>query len=175
MTGYRKSVSAAEKVAFCGIMSALALALSALESMLPPMPYSAAGVKLGLSNIVTMFVAVEMGILPALAVAVIKSGFVALTRGLVAFLMSFAGGVFSTFVMWMAWRSRAFGAVGLGISGAAAHNLAQLFCAVLISGGALVNLLPAILLFSVLTGSAIGIVVYFALPALQRVRTHINT
>ena len=47
--------SKAYKTAFMGLMLGLALALSFLESMLPVLPFLPVGVKLGLSNIVTMY------------------------------------------------------------------------------------------------------------------------
>lgn len=174
MINSKNGAGAAKTVSLYGLLSAIALVLSALESALPPLPFGAVGVKLGLSNIVTMYMAVEMGLMPALLIALIKSGFVGLTRGLVAFLLSFAGGVLSTTVMWGAFRSKVFGAVGVGVVGSVAHNMAQLFTAMMISGTALLNLLPAIVLFSIVTGFATGLTLYFILPALQRVQSGVR-
>ena len=47
-----KRVSAT--VALTGLLAALALALSFLEGLLPPLPFLTPGAKLGLSNIFTM-------------------------------------------------------------------------------------------------------------------------
>ena len=76
-----------------GLFFALALVLSALEGLLPPMPFLPPGVKLGLSNIVTMYCLLYLGAGSAYAVVVLKSAFVFITRGATAFFMSFCGGL----------------------------------------------------------------------------------
>ena len=55
-----------------GLFFALALVLSALEGLLPPMPFLPPGVKLGLSNIVTMYCLLYLGAGSAYAVVVLK-------------------------------------------------------------------------------------------------------
>lgn len=165
----QKGAGAAKTVSLYGLLTAMALVLSALESALPPLPFAVVGVRLGLSNIVTMYMAAETGLVPALLIALVKSGFVALIRGPMPFLLSFAGGAVSTFIMWGAFRTKAFGAVGVGVAGSVAHNLAQLFTAMLIYGAVLMNMLPAIILFSIVTGFVTGLTLYFILPALQRI------
>ena len=94
-----KRVSAT--VALTGLLAALALALSFLEGLLPPLPFLPPGAKLGLSNIVTMYAAGTLGLPCAVFLAVLKGGFALLTRGAVAGCMSLAGGLFSTVCMWL--------------------------------------------------------------------------
>ena len=60
--------SSAKFVAFTGILAALAVVLSLLENLLPPVPGMPPGAKLGLSNIVSMYAAGCVGFLPAMAV-----------------------------------------------------------------------------------------------------------
>lgn len=96
MTENLRARGPAGRAAALGICMALAIALSLQEGWLPALP--APGAKLGLSNIVTMFVLSSMGLPAALAVAAGKAVF-ALFRGGTAFLMSFAGGAASTLVM----------------------------------------------------------------------------
>ena len=76
------------KIAVCGLLGALALALTLLEGMLPPIPGLPPGARPGLSNIVTMFAAGSLGLPYALAIALIKGVFAFLTRGVTAGLMS---------------------------------------------------------------------------------------
>ena len=54
--------SKTKRIAFFGTMGALALSLSFLESLIPPLPGLPPGAKPGLSNVVTMFLASSSGI-----------------------------------------------------------------------------------------------------------------
>ena len=78
-------------------LSALALALSAAEGfftpVLPP------GAKAGVSNIVVMYAAASLGLPSALVIALAKATFALLTRGVIAFGMSAAGGVLSALTL----------------------------------------------------------------------------
>ena len=93
--------SSAKFVAFTGILAALAVVLSLLENLLPPVPGMPPGAKLGLSNIVSMYAAGCVGFFPAMAVSLVKGLFAFLTRGITAGLMSTAGGLFSTLIVWL--------------------------------------------------------------------------
>ena len=91
----------AGRVAFTGLLAALAIALSFLEGLLPPLPMMPPGAKLGLSNLATMYAAGSLGLPSALFLAVFKGVFALVTRGGMAGLMSLSGGVVSTVVMWL--------------------------------------------------------------------------
>ena len=60
----------ARRVAVTGLLGALALTLSLLEGMLPPVPTLPPGAKLGLSNIAMLFAVQSLGLLPALGIAI---------------------------------------------------------------------------------------------------------
>ena len=64
-----------QRVAFTGMLGALALALSAMETLIPPLPMLPPGAKPGLSNLATMYAAYSAGLgsLPAMALAVGRS------------------------------------------------------------------------------------------------------
>ena len=89
------------RVALTGLLAALALALSFLEGLLPPLPMMPPGAKLGLSNIASMYAAGTLGLPSALFLAVFKGLFALMTRGGMAGIMSLSGGIFSTLVMWL--------------------------------------------------------------------------
>ena len=61
--------SAARRVAVTGLLGALALALSFLEGLLPPVPVLPPGAKLGLSNIAVLYAVQCLGFWPALGIA----------------------------------------------------------------------------------------------------------
>ena len=102
-----------------GMLAALAMVLSALEGLIPPIPGMPPGSKLGLSNLATMYAAFSLGPVPALAVAVAKGLFAGITRGVVAMGMSLCGGLLSAAVMSLLLKAgKPFGWVGIGIAGA---------------------------------------------------------
>ena len=162
--------NAAKKVAFRGLLSALAIVLSVFENMLPEIPMLPPGCRLGLSNIVTMFAAGTIGLPTALAVAVLKGLFAFLTRGVTAGLMSLCGGVCSTFIMWLCLKNRHLSMLFTGICGALAHNMAQLAVACVITSTAVFGYAPALILFAIPAGAVTGTVLRLALPALERIR-----
>ena len=53
------------------VLGALAIVLSALENLIPPLPMMPPGAKLGLSNIVTLCAAGTFGVIPSLAVGIL--------------------------------------------------------------------------------------------------------
>lgn len=166
--------SKAKKIAVCGLLGALALVLSLLEGMLPPLPGLPPGAKPGLSNIVTMFAAGSLGLPYALAVALLKGGFAFLSRGVTAGLMSLSGGVLSTLVMWLVWKKTRFSLLFTGMCGALAHNAAQLCVALALTGSAALFYIPAMLFLSVACGFCSGLVLRLILPALQRLSGNPN-
>lgn len=156
------------KIAVCGLLGALALVLTLLEGMLPPIPGLPPGARPGLSNIVTMFAAGSLGLPYALAIALIKGVFAFLTRGVTAGLMSLFGGLMSTLAMWAVWRKTRFSLLFTGVCGALAHNAAQLCIAVLLTGRAALFYIPAMLLLSIVCGLCTGLVLRLLLPLLEK-------
>ncbi len=159
------------KTALLGVLGAQALALSFLENIFPALPGLPPGAKPGFSNIVTMFTAATAGLGEALAITVIKSVFAGVTRGLSAFIMSFAGGILSTFTMFFLLRlkSSPFGIAGVSVASAAAHNLGQLLAAAVLTGTSSVfGYAPVLLLFAVATGLVTGTVLKVLMPALRK-------
>ena len=165
----------ARRIALTGILSAEAIALSALEMLIPPLPFLPPGAKPGFSNIITMFAAWEYGLPGTLPITVIKSLFVLVTRGPSAFLMSICGGMLSTAVMCLCFRygRGALGVVGISVLAASAHNLGQLGAACLLTGTAMLyTYLPALTLFALGTGIVTGLILSAVLPALEHQRKY---
>ena len=161
------------KLTMLSLLCALSVVLSAADSMIPAMPFMPPGAKLGLSNIVTMYAAGFFGLVPALIIAVVKSLFAGLTRGLMAFLMSFFAGVVSTAVsgLLIISRKKFFNLIGIGIVGAIVHNLTQLIVAVLTTKTfSLVYYLPVLIIFALITGSVTGVVLNISIQALEKIK-----
>lgn len=145
-----------KKLTRCALFSAVALCISAVEMLLPSFSFMPPGSKLGLSNVVTMFASYALGLYSALAVALLKSLFVLVTRGFTAFLMSMAGGVCSTLVCYLLLKRSKNGYIGIGIIGAAVHNCAQTAVCAVYAGNAVLWYLPFLAAASVFTGSVSG-------------------
>lgn len=143
-----------------GLMLALASALQFLESLIPiPLPL---GVKPGLSSIVVMAVLVKFGFASAMTTAVLKSGFVFITRGGTAFCMSVCGGVLSVAVMgvFLAVTRRSKNGVGIllmSVLGGLFHNIGQLAAASLFTGSAATfSYLPVLVIAGTVSGLFTG-------------------
>lgn len=157
-----------KRIALTGILTALAIALSALESLLTPL--LPAGAKPGLSNIVTMFTAKTLGAGYALSVAVVKSLFVLITRGTTAFAMSLAGGAASVGVMVLLIKfgKTKIGCIGIGVAGALTHNLMQLIVSYLIMNVNVLYYAPALIVFALVSGSITGILLHVTVRTLEK-------
>ena len=156
------------------VLSALALALSAAEGfftpVLPP------GAKAGVSNIVVMYAAASLGLPSALVIALAKATFALLTRGVIAFGMSAAGGVLSALTLFFLFRfaKRKAGILGISVLGAAVHNTAQGLFALCLFGRAMLGYLPVLIFLSLPAGLITGTVMYATLGVLKRIERNRN-
>ena len=161
-----------KKTAFLGMMAALALVLSFLESMfIPDIPFLPVGAKPGLSNVVTMFVASSMGFPGAICITLIKGLFALLTRGATASFMSLSGGILSTVLLCLVLKLKGkfFSFVGIGIICATAHNIGQLMAALCVTGTySLINYAKYLLIFSLVTGSVTGFMLTVIMPRIEK-------
>ncbi len=162
----------AKKVALHGLMLAMITVLTTAEHMLPPFPFVPPGVKLGLSNIVTMYCLFCVGRVSAVTLTVLKSLFVLLTRGFLAGTLSFCGGLLSigaALLLLLIWKDKASYAA-VSVTGACAHNLGQ-YAAVslLLQANTLAYYLPVLLVSGVLAGLATGTLLKVTMPALKKI------
>lgn len=161
----------AYKVALPAILCALALSLSFLESLIPPLPLFPPGAKPGFSNIITMFAAGSLGLPTAAAIALVKGLFAFVTRGVTAGIMSLSGGLLSAIAMFLLMRyaKKILGMVGISVICAVAHNMGQLAAAVFITGTAdVINYAPALAFFGIITGALTGVILGSVMPALEK-------
>ena len=89
----------ARETAWTGMLFALAIALSYLESLVSPLLGLMPAIKLGLSNIVVMYALLFLRTRTALLLVVLKALFAFLTRGATAGFLSLCGGALSLGVM----------------------------------------------------------------------------
>lgn len=156
------------QAAFLGLLAAVAITLSYLESLLPTAAFLPPGAKPGLSNIANFFAAAALGLPSALSIALLKAVFAGITRGATAFFMSLCGGVCSTVLLYVLLRkSKRLGYIGVGVLAAVAHNLGQLaVAAVLVGNVSVLGYAPVLLLCGVAAGILTGFIFRAVLPAL---------
>ena len=148
-----------KKIALRALLVALALVLSYLESLLPPLAHIAPGLKLGLPNIAVVFALYRLGGRDAAAISLLRVALAALLFGsALSLAYSTAGAAVSLAVMLLLRRSGRFGCMGVSVAGALAHNLAQLATAALLLGTRrLLWYLPALLIGGTIAGIAVGV------------------
>lgn len=160
-----------KRLALMGLLFALAMALSFLESLLPALPMLPPGIRLGLSNIVTMYALFVLGPVSGYTIAVLKALFVLLTRGAVAAAMSAAGGAFSVTIMLLLSLLPGIKEqyLLLSVFGGAAHNIGQLVMARFIINNQYVwYYFPVLLAAGLLMGAITGMALRVVLPYLNR-------
>lgn len=143
----------------CAVLTALALALSVAEGLVPltilfPLP----GLRLGLANLVTVYVLVTMGGGEALLILLARCFLGALLGGnLSSLAFSLTGGLLAFALEWILMKWRPLSLFGVCMAGAAAHNTGQILAAMaLMRTAAPLVYLPPLLLASVVTGAFTG-------------------
>ncbi len=155
-----------KSVAFLGLCIALALILAYVEILLPPISAAAPGIKMGLPNLIIMFLFYRKGLRAAATVSLLRIVLVSMLFGNVAaFLYSVAGAVLSLAVMYMLHRLQWLSVVGVSISGAVAHNLGQILMAMLLFQTVQLGYYFAVL---VVTGTLAGVLIGLGTGALIR-------
>ena len=124
-----------KRQAFLGLSVAIAMILSYVEFLLPPIWSSVPGIKLGLANVLIIFVLFKCGIKDAAMVSFVRLVMSSLLFGSVMTLAySASGAVLSLAVMYLLKKSGLFSMVGVSIGGGVFHNLGQILMAILILG-----------------------------------------
>lgn len=154
----RRVTKNVKKLTVLSMCTALAMIFSFVESFVPmPIP----GIKLGLANIVTLFLIYSLGASYAIGVSVVRIFLSTLLFGAfpTALIYSFSGFVLSFIVMMVAKTLTPFGKVGVSVLGAVFHNLGQVVAACFVMGtSSLIVYFIPLLLSGTVAGVVIGIV-----------------
>lgn len=148
-----------KKSAYLGLLAAVAIIFGYVETLLPVF-IGIPGVKLGLANLVTvlalyMFSWKEAGAITLVRICVIGFMF----GNLFSIAYSLAGAGLSLLIMSLMKSRPAYSMTGVSITGAVAHNMGQLFVAmIIVENFSLLYYLPVLLLSGLLTGFLIGLV-----------------
>ena len=160
-----------KKTAFCGLMLALALIASYVESLIP-VPIPVPGIKLGVANSVVLILLYYANIKTAWGISVARvvlSGF--LFGSLSSILYSLSGAVLSLLIMSVIKKRDCFTMTGVSVAGGVSHNIGQLIVAMIVLENMNIIYYMSVLLISgLITGFIIGIVAGEMLKRLQNLR-----
>lgn len=124
-----------KKIAFLGLCTAVALVLAYVEVLLPPLFNKVPGIKIGLPNIIIIFVLYRFGCKEAATVSLIRLIAVSFMFGnLMALIYSLAGAFLSMLVMVILKRMKFLSVVGVSVAGGVFHNVGQILTAMLLLG-----------------------------------------
>ena len=148
-----------KKLAVLGLLSAIALTIFMVENQIPPL-VPLPGIKLGLSNIVTVFAVFFMGAKEGIAVLAVRIFLGAVFAGnFSTILYSAAGGALAILITVTVKPILKPGQIWVaGCLGAIAHSVGQMAVAVAVSGTpGLLAWLPIMILCSIVTGCFTGL------------------
>ncbi len=159
-------IAATQRLARISLLSALALVLSYIETMIP-LPVALPGVKLGLANVAVVVALLGLDVRAAAAVAVVKVVASGLLFGSPMMLAYSLGGTALAFAgCAVVSRIPVLGAVPVSMVAAVLHNVGQIAVAALMLGTPSVLLsLPPLMLAACATGFATGAVAAGVLAA----------
>lgn len=161
----------ARKVAFLGLSITLAMVLSFVESQIPVFT-TIPGMKMGLPNLVIVFLLYRVGWKEAVLVSIIRVALVALLFGnLQSLIFSIAGAALSLTGMSLLKKTKLFSPIAVSVVGGVLHNVGQVIAACLWTQTAQVAYyLPMLLISGICAGILIGLVAGLLLTRLKNVR-----
>lgn len=162
----------ARKVALLGLMTSVALILSYFEAILPPIWSAVPGIKMGLPNIVMVFLLYRFGVKECAMVSLVRIFIVALLFGnFMTLVYSLAGAVLSILLMALCKKSGLFSVVGTSVAGGVAHNLGQIIVAIFLFKTVQLGYYMVVLAISgTVAGVVIGLAGAFLLNRLQKIK-----
>ncbi|MDR0975002.1 MAG: Gx transporter family protein [Ruminococcus sp.] len=157
-----------EKIALTAILLAVTIILSWAETVL--LTNLPTGVKLGLSNITIMTAVIFLNGKTGLILTILKSGFVFLTRGVIAGAMSLSGGIFALLIIFLLLKKTDCSYVFVSVTAAVCHIIGQLIFAVVITESVYVlAYIPVLLLASILSGILTGLILGAVVTAMKSI------
>lgn len=158
------------RIVLLAMLFALALVLSWLENFLPPIP-APVPLKFGLSNIAVMYALFFLNAPSAFILALLKSAFVLMQRGLLSASLSLGGGLLSVLVMLILSRlfKHRISYLILSITGAIFHNIGQFSVLLLYYNvRSILWIMPYLMVTGIASGILSASLLKMLIPALKR-------
>ena len=147
--------NSAKTTAFLGVFTALAMILAYVEVLIPPLYPAIPGIKMGLPNLIIIFLLYKRGPLTAISISLIRIVLVNILFGnAMALMYSLAGGILSILIMILLRKFNLLSTVGVSVAGAVAHNVGQILMAMILLD---TSQLGYYLVVLVITGTIAGV------------------
>ena len=116
-----------KKIALCGVLTALAMIFSYIESVIP-VPIPVPGIKLGVANIAVITILYVLGVKEAIVINLLRIVLTSLLFGNVnSFLFSISGAALSLAIMIIMKKLDFFSCIGVSVCGGVMHNINKRF------------------------------------------------
>lgn len=155
----RKNTLDTKNMVTISSLIAVAMILSYIESLVPAF-VAVPGVKMGLSNIATVFALYTLGWPYAICVSVVRVFLSALLFGnFVSLIYSISGAALALLAMIVLKKFNVFSSIGISVGGGVCHNAGQIIAACIVMENAALSLYIIPLIISgTLAGVVIGVV-----------------
>ena len=149
-----------KQTAFLGLCASIALVLAYIEALLPPLMAAVPGIKLGLPNIVLIFLLYRCGVRQTAVVSLVRILLLLWMFGnAMSFYYSLAGAALSLAVMALLKRMDFLSTIGVSVAGAVLHNVGQILVAMLLLNTAELGYYLIVL---AVTGTVAGVLIGLA-------------
>ena len=154
-----QNVMKTKKVAMLGLCIALSMVLSFIEHQIPPL-VAVPGVKVGLPNLVMVFMLYKIGWKETAVVSLIRVVLVSMLFGsVVSMAYGLVGATLSLIGMTLLKKTKLFSTIAVSVVGGVLHNIGQIATACVVMGTAqIVYYLPVLLISGTIAGVVIGYV-----------------
>lgn len=160
-----------KKVAFLGMCIALSMILSFVESQIPPLT-AVPGVKMGLPNIVMVFMLYKVGAKDTAIVSILRVILVGILFGTpLSMIYSLAGAALSLIGMILLKKTNLFAPVTVSVAGGILHNIGQIATACIVMETAqIAYYLPVLFISGTIAGILIGLTAAMILKRLDKMK-----
>lgn len=147
----------AKKISKIAVFTALAIIFSYVEAILP-FNFGIPGVKLGISNIVTVTALYYFGVKEAVGITFIRVFIIGLLFGNIMSLVYSLSGTFLSLCAMVIFKKLKLSVIGVSALGGVFHNIGQLIAAVImLESCALIYYYPVLFISGLVTGFLIGL------------------
>ena len=160
-----------KKVAFLGMCVALSMILSFVESQIPPLA-AVPGVKMGLPNIVMVFMLYKVGAKETAIVSILRVILVGILFGTpLSMIYSLAGATLSLIGMILLKKTNLFAHVTVSVAGGILHNIGQIASACIVMDTAqIAYYLPVLFISGTIAGILSGLTAAMILKRLDKMK-----
>ncbi len=160
-----------KRVAFLSMCIALSMILSYFESLVPPL-MAVPGVKVGLPNLVMVFMLYKIGWKETAIVSILRVILVGILFGTpLSMIYSLVGATLSLIGMILLKKTNLFAPVTVSVVGGILHNVGQIATACFVMDTAqIAYYLPVLLISGTAAGVVIGIVAALILKRLEKMK-----